>query len=170
MLYLSEKRLAEVNELSNIGEVELAEETIIRYEEHLTAALVRAQEARSKGKDVDDVFVKVAEATYKHQDDLTDVLEKVPEEAQESVRGAMQESMKGYEEALGQISSQERERVMENVQNRMQEVEQKVNNMRERGVEVPNVQEVTERVRNMQGVDVEEVQENLMESGQKGRP
>jgi hypothetical protein len=120
MLYLSEKRLAEAEELSNLGETELAEKILARYEKHLSAAMERAQNAKAKGQDVEDVLGQVAEATYKHQDVLTGVLEKAPEQAKESIQRAMQESMRGREKALESISEQSRERVMENVQERVE--------------------------------------------------
>ena len=175
MLFLSEKRLAEANELSELGEVELAQETLSRYEGHLNAALERAQEAREKGQDMDEVLGRVSEATSKHQGVLADVYERVPEQAQEAIQRAMEQSKRGQEEAIEAISSeQERERVMENVRERMVEVEQKMQEMRNRGinipeVEMPDMQDAMERIPETPDIDVDEIMENLP-NVQRGRP
>ncbi len=167
MLFLSEKRLAEANELSELGEVELAQETLSRYEEHLNAALARAQEAREKGQNMDDVLARVSEATLKHQDVLADVYERVPEQAQEAIGRAMEQGMRGHEEAMNAIESQqERERVMEDVREKMVEVEQKMQEIRDRGinipeVEMPDMEDAMDRIPETPNVDVDEIVENL---------
>ncbi len=165
MLYLSEKRLAEVNELSQRGETELSERTLTRYEEHLNTALQKAQEAKAKGQDVDDLLVRVSEATSKHQGVLLDVYEKVPEQAKEAIEKAMEQSMRGQEEAMEAISSeQERERVIENVKERMQEAEGKMQEIRDRGINIPDfpdIQDPTERIPEIPDIDVDDIRENI---------
>ena len=173
MLYLSERRLSEANELSELGEVELAQETLSRYEEHLNTALEKAQQAREKGKDVDDVLSTVYEATLKHQAVLTDVYERVPEQAKEAIGRAMEQSMRGHEEAIEAIESQQqRERIMENVRERKVEVEDRMQEMRDRGVnipqfEMPDMQDATERIPETPNVD--EIMDNLPDVP-RGRP
>ncbi len=161
IFYLAEKRLAEANELSQRGEEELAERTIARYEENMSLVLEKTQRARNKGKNVDEILIRVAEATYKHQDVLTDVYEKVPENAKEAIERAMQESMRGHEEALEAIPLQEREKVQDNVQERLHEVEQKVQQMRDKGVSAPNMPSSEEVKENLPNIDIENIKDNL---------
>ncbi len=165
MIYLSEKRLAEINELSQQGETELSEKTLARYEEHLNTALQKAQEAKAKGKDVDYLLVKVSEATSKHQDVLLDVHERVPEQAKEAIERAMEQGLRGQEEAMEAISSQqEREKIMEDVREKMQQAEDKMQEIRDRGIdipEVPDMQDPMEIAPEIPEIDVDDIRENI---------
>ncbi len=138
LLFLSEKRLSEANELMARGEDELAERAISRYENQFGQALEKAKEAREKGLDVDEVFLRVSEATLKHQDVLMDVYDRVPEQSKEAIQRAMQEGLRGHEEALDSISEQDRERVVE----KMREVEQRLEE-----TPLPDLPELEEEVR-----------------------
>lgn len=136
---LSEKRLAEAEALVEKGKPEIAERAINRYQEHLNLALAKAEEAKTKGLDTDEVLAKVAEATLKHQAVLADVYEKVPVQAKSAIERAMQTSIRGHEEALKAVSGQKREEVMEQVEQRRQEVEQKLEGLRDKGIPIPTI-------------------------------
>jgi len=80
-LNLSEKRSAEANALVAKGKPEIAEKAIGKYQAQLDRALAKAEEAKAKGLDTDEVLAKVSEATLKHQAVLADVYERVTEQA-----------------------------------------------------------------------------------------
>jgi len=138
-LNLSEKRLAEADALVAKGKPEAAEGAIGRYQEHLGRALTKAEEAKTKGFDTDEVLAKVAETTLKHQAVLADVYEKVPTQAKSAIERAMQASMRGHEEALRAVSGQKREEVMEQAGQKRQEIEQKLKGLRDKGIPIPTI-------------------------------
>ncbi len=150
-LNLSEKRLAEASALTDRGKSEVAERVIGRYQEQLGHALAKAEEAKAKGLDTDEVLARVSEATLRHQSALADVYEKVPEQARPAIERAMQAGMRGHEEALEAISGQKREEIMENVERGKQEIEQNLERLRDRGVPVPDIP-----VR--RGIEMEEIE------------
>ena len=138
-LNLSEKRLAEADALVAKGKPEVAEGAVGRYQEHLGRALTKAEEAKTKGLDTDEVLAKVAETTLKHQAVLADVYEKVPTQAKSAIERAMQASMRGHEEALRAVSGQKREEVMEQAGQKRQEIEQKLKGLRDKGIPIPTI-------------------------------
>lgn len=138
-LSLSEKRLAEAKALVEKGKPEVAERAIGRYQEQLNQALTKAEEAKTKGLDTDEVLVRVSEATLKHEAVLADVLENVPEQAQEAIKKAMEASMRGHEEAIEAISKEKQAEIMEKVEEKRQEVEQKLEALRKKGISVPEI-------------------------------
>ena len=148
-LNLSEKRLAEADALVAKGKPEVAEGAIGRYQEHLGRALSKAEEAKTKGLDTDEVLAKVAEATLKHQAVLAGVYEKVPAQAKSAIERAMQAGMRGHEEALKAVSGQKREEVMEQAEQKRQEVEQKLEGLRDKGIPIPTIptkEEIEKRI------------------------
>jgi len=138
-LDLSERRLSETRALAEKGNDEMAVENLERYNQEIENALSRAEEAREKGKDTDDVLTKVSEATLRHQEALSDVYERVPEEAKEAVERAMERSMRGHEEAMKAISAEKRGEIMQDMEGKRQEVEQRLEGLREEGVPVPEI-------------------------------
>jgi len=140
-LNLSEKRLAEANALKARERSEIAERTIERYQDKLDKALVKAEEAREKGIDTDEVLNKVSAAMFKHQEVLADIYEQIPEQAKSGIEQAMQASMQRQEQALEAISSEKREEAMENLEIKRQEREQRFEELRNRGVPVPEIPE-----------------------------
>lgn len=148
-LNLAEKRLAEADALVAKGKPGVAEGAIRRYQEHLGRALSKAEEAKTKGLDTDEVLAKVAEATLKHQAVLAGVYEKVPAQAKSAIERAMQAGMRGHEEALKAVSGQKREEVMEQAEQKRQEVEQKLEGLRDKGIPIPTIptkEEIEKRI------------------------
>ncbi len=131
-LNLSGKRLAEAKALAEKDNTEDASRAIERYEEQLERALQRAERGKEKGLDTDEVLERISEAILKHQGVLADVYEKVPEEARAGIERAMENSMRGHEEALEAVSEEKREEVMERMEAKRQEATDKVNEIRER--------------------------------------
>ncbi len=136
-IYLAEKRLAEAKALAEKGKSDSAQITILRYQEHLEKALAKAREAKEKGLDTDEVLAKVSEATLKHLTVLADVYERVPDEAKPAIQKAMEKSIRGNEEALKAVSGQKREEVLEKSNKQRQDIEKRLNKLREEGVPIP---------------------------------
>jgi len=110
-----------------------------RHQEQLNRALGKAEEARQKGLGTDDVLAKVSQATLRYQAVLIEVYERVPEEARPAIERAMEQSMRGHEEALQALSGEKREQIQEEIKTRRQEVFQKAEGARERGLPVPDI-------------------------------
>lgn len=139
-LSLSEKRLAEAKALVEKGKPEFAERAIGRYQEQLNRALTKAEEAKTKGLDTDEVLTRVSEATLKHEAVLADIYEKVPEQAKPAIERAMEAGARGHEEALEAISKEKQAEIMEKVEEKRQEVEEKLEDLRKKGVSIPTIE------------------------------
>ncbi|MEX0621789.1 MAG: DUF5667 domain-containing protein [Candidatus Woykebacteria bacterium] len=124
---LAQERLQELEALQNAGAAEdkIAEATV-RYEQHLEDALAKAQEAKSQGKDTEEVLAIITENTLRHQATLSDVYDKVPEEAQPAIQKAQEVSARGFEEASSAISGEKLEEVINKVKTDIPTIEDKV--------------------------------------------
>ncbi len=136
-LELSERRLAEAERLAAKGEQELAEEAVGRYQRQLENALARAESAKERGLDVDEVLEKVSEATLKHQEVLAGVYEQVPEQAKPAIERAMNAGMRGHEEALDAINGERGETLRQQFKEREQEARRRIEDLREEGIPIP---------------------------------
>ncbi len=138
-LDLAERRLAEANALADKGKPEIAERAVERYREQLGRAMQKAEQAKARGVDTDELLERVSGRTLKHQEVLANVYEKAPEEAKEAIERAMESSLRGHEESLKAISQEKREEVMERMRNQREEAQQKMQKARERGIPVPEI-------------------------------
>ncbi|MBU4466479.1 PDZ domain-containing protein [Patescibacteria group bacterium] len=86
------------------GKSELVEKTLERYEAQLVKASLRAEQAKTKGKDIKKVAEIITEATQKHLIVLEKILEKAPEQARLAIEQAMRVSTKeGLEKAVQEL-------------------------------------------------------------------
>ena len=152
---LANKRLAEAEALAEKGDEKRAEEATERYQERISKALERAKEARVEGVDVDEVMSRVAEATLKHQEVLGRVYEKVPEQAKEAIQNAMERSAQGYDEALKAISEEKREEIEDMIQSIKQDIEVRWEELKERGIPIPELKEREERKEEIMEMEME---------------
>jgi len=100
---LAAERLAKAQAVVEKGKPELAEKTLARYENQLNKSMVRAEKAMFAGKDFEKVMEAIAKAgktTSVHLEVLTEVYEKVPEQAKTAVENAMKVSVKRHEKAV----------------------------------------------------------------------
>lgn len=137
LLNLSKKRLAEAKALSTKGKPALVEKTIKRYQDQWINALTKARETKAKGLDTDEVLAKVAEATLKHQVVLADIYERVPEQAKPAIERAMIAGMHGNKEALTAVSGEKRAEILQRVEQKRQEAEQRLEDLRNKGIPIP---------------------------------
>jgi len=138
-LNLSERRISEARALVEKGKGDMSEKVMERYENQLNNAIQRAERAKERGMDMDELLEKISERTLKHQEVLADVYERVPEESREGIERAMENSMRGHREALEAVSQERREEVMERMESKREEARQRMNEARERGVPVPDI-------------------------------
>ncbi len=106
-LGLAEKRLAEAEALAAQDD-ERAQSAVARYEEQYAKAKEYAERTANP-----DLKAQVADATTKHLSVLDKVLNKVPEQAKESVRTAKERSISGQIEVLRDIAPQDPEAVVD---------------------------------------------------------
>ncbi len=136
-LFLAERRIAEAKSLIDKGKPEITERALERHREQLNRAIGKAEEAKQKGINADDILAKISQATLRHQAVLIEIYEKVPEQARPAIERAMEQSMKGHEESLEAISEQKREQIREEVETERQETFQKAEETRKRIPEIP---------------------------------
>lgn len=100
-LVIAEEKLKEVEKLTQKGApVDRIEDALERLEENQSKGLEKAQEAKSKGKSVDDVVALIEANRDRQQAVLTGVLEKVPEQAKDAIRRSLENSRQGFERAI----------------------------------------------------------------------
>ncbi len=104
-LALSEERLAEIQALAEEQDNENTAQAVEFYEEQLTEAKERA----GRTGDI-DLEAEVTDATTRHLSAFDQVIERVPEQARESVQGAKERTMTGQLEALQGIAQEDPER------------------------------------------------------------
>ncbi len=95
-LKYAEERLAEAEAMANENKAEKATKATENYQEQLNMIQNRIQEAKQKGKSVEEVSSRVAQATSNHLAVLEDVLQKVPEEAKPAIERARERSKNGH--------------------------------------------------------------------------
>lgn len=135
-------RLVEQNRERNI------EEALERYREHVENANQRIDEARQQGRDVDAILERLAENYTRHQEVLSDVYDRVPENARGAVQRAIENTSDGYNRAIDAVSRDRQEEVMDKTRERM---ENTVRDLEQRGVDVmlhtPTTQRSQDRTR-----------------------
>lgn len=146
LLNLSEIRLSEAKQLIEENNLALAEKTLNRYQAQLNKALSKTEESRTAGRDVDEVLSQVSKATLKHQAVLLDVYDKVPEQARPAIKQAMEQSLRGHETALGAVSGEKQQEILQDVENGRSTLRQKMDELRDRGIDVPSKEEIEQRM------------------------
>lgn len=103
---LAAERVAEAQAVVEKGKPEAAEKALERYEDQLGKALAKAETARAKGQNIEEVTEIVATATSKHLTVLEGVLEKVPEAAKAAITRALENSKNGHITALKALAGE----------------------------------------------------------------
>lgn len=137
---LADKRVAEAKALAENNKPDLAEKSAARYEKHLAKALKKAEKAKAKGKNTDDILARITESTLKHQSVLLDVYERVPEKAKAAIEKALQKSARGHEQAMNNVSSSKKEEAKKRVEQKKLEIKQKLESIKNKGGRVPNLE------------------------------
>jgi len=100
---IAEKILAKAQEKADNGEVEDVEDLIKEYERRISKSLKIAEIAKGLGNNTTNVEQLIAEAISTHLEILSEVHEKVPEQAKQAIEKAMNVSSNGREKAVGAL-------------------------------------------------------------------
>jgi len=145
---LAEKRLAEANALMAQGETELAQQIMNQHQEQFSHAFTFAQKAKEAGQNTDEVMAKIAENTLRHQAVLFRVYEQAPEEAKGAIEQAMENSLRGHQQALEAISqekSEEVDQILERIEKRRPAMKERTNQFPEQEENNQNLLEIKEQ-------------------------
>lgn len=132
---MAQKRLSEAKALAERGNADRASSTIERYRSQLERAQNRANKASDENEE--EIASLVASSTLKNQSALADVYERVPEQAKGAIEHAIEVSRKGHNSAMNGLSDEQRQRVEEKLQGVQERVNNKLDELRERGVPIP---------------------------------
>ncbi len=136
----AEERLAEAQKMADEEKDEEAEEAAERYGQLISDAAANLASAAAAGEDITESLTKlVTRATSIHLTVLSEVYEKVPEQAKSAIERAMQAGARGQEEALGAVSGEARAAVEERLSEVRAEVESRLEGLRQQGIPVPAV-------------------------------
>lgn len=106
--YAGEK-LAEVKAMAEQKEIKALEKANQKYKKFLELANQKTQDAKERGKDVEELATLITEKTLKHQEVLSEVFEKVPEEAKKGIEKAIEVSRRGSETAIQLVTGAKKE-------------------------------------------------------------
>lgn len=109
----AEMRLAEARAMAEQGKPEFVDGLLEEYEDNIDRANRIAQLAQGLRTDAANVTELVAAATSMHRDVLSEVLERVPEQARPAVQRAMNSSERENQEALNGLERERPERAAE---------------------------------------------------------
>ena len=102
-LEYADERLAEAEALTGEKDTNAVKTAVTGYESSIALAAEESKRIKDKGK-AEGLLASIADSTSKHQEILSDVLSKVPDEAKEAIMKAIEASKNGQEEATKQIS------------------------------------------------------------------
>jgi len=79
----------------------------------------------------------LAENSLRLQENLADVYERVPEQAQPAVERAMEASQRGFTEAASAVSGQKQQEILNGLLDRLESARERV---KEQGAELPEIE------------------------------
>ncbi len=124
-LVYAEERLAEAEESANENNSKSVEKAMSGYEKQISLATEKSKELKDEEK-AEKLLNTVSESTAKHQEVLSGVLEKVPDEAKEAILKAIEISKKGQEKALQEITILKKE--VSELKDEIQELKKELGN------------------------------------------
>ncbi len=98
----AEERLAEAEAVAEEKNTNAVKTAVAGYESNIALAAEESKQIKDKEK-AEGLLTSITDQTSKHQEILTDVYNKVPEQAKEAIKKAIDNSIKGQEEARKQI-------------------------------------------------------------------
>lgn len=112
-LRFAEERLAEANATIEKGKPEFAQSLMKDHEKEINETEVEVERARAEGRNITDLVEHVSSVTYKHITVLTDLVDRVPEQAKPHIEHAIDVSSRGHVQALKRLGDVEPERAAE---------------------------------------------------------
>lgn len=104
----AKERLAEARATVSKGKPEFVEGLMGDYESSITEATKNIERAANQGRDVSEALKAVERATKKHNEVLTGLLDKVPEQAKPAIVHAIKVSKRGRNRALDALNKVQR--------------------------------------------------------------
>ncbi len=98
LLLFADKRLGAAKALIEGNKVELGVSTITKGEKYLERAIAQGKMAAEKGENAQAFLEKLSQATLKHQEVLTELVNKVPESFKGSLEKAVSDTQKDYQQ------------------------------------------------------------------------
>jgi len=121
----ADEKMAEIKLLSRQeNKTKHLEKINNKYNEYLDLADQKLNQAKQKGKNIEDLSSLIAERTSYHQQVLQQVLERAPEQARKGLETAIESSSKGMQNAIKHLPEKERERYQQKSQQKNQEGQQ----------------------------------------------
>lgn len=108
LLLFADKRVGAAKTLIEGGKQRLGVSTLTKAEKYLERAITQAEKAEEKGKDVIPLYEKLAKATLKHEEILTEVMEEVSDEVKPMISESLHYSQEGYKKITAKIKKEER--------------------------------------------------------------
>lgn len=112
-LRFAEEKFAEAKKMAEENRVKALEKADEKYQHFLSLANQRVREAKNKGKDVEELAIRITENALRHREVLTRVLENAPEEAKDEIENAIEMSQNGFESAIQSVLGEKKEELME---------------------------------------------------------
>lgn len=101
LLLFADKRLGAAKALIEGNKIELGVSTMTKGEKYLERAIAQGKMAAEKGEDTQAFLEKLSQATLKHQEVLTELVNKVPESFKGSLEKAVSDTQKDYQQVQG---------------------------------------------------------------------
>lgn len=98
LLLFADKRLGAAKALIEGNKIELGVSTMTKGEKYLERAIAQGKMAAEKGEDTQAFLEKLSQATLKHQEVLTELVNKVPESFKGSLEKAVSDTQKDYQQ------------------------------------------------------------------------
>ncbi|MFH1162387.1 MAG: DUF5667 domain-containing protein [Candidatus Jorgensenbacteria bacterium] len=102
-LEYADERLAEAEALAEEKDTSAVKTAVAGYENNIAYATEESKQIKNKEK-AEGLLASITDNTSKHQEILSDVLSRVPDEAKEAITKAIEASRKGQDEATKQIA------------------------------------------------------------------
>ncbi len=107
----AKERLAEINSMVAKGKPEFVGDLARDYENAMTGATNEINRAQSQGKNVSEALRAVERSTSKHTEVLTNLLDKVPEDAKPAILRSIAVSRQGRNTALDNLRKVQRDEI-----------------------------------------------------------
>lgn len=150
---IASEKAAEVEAMVEEGKFTAAQGAADRYGGMISTAADSLAASAQSGEGFDAALADlVGKATSIHLSVLADVYTRVPDQAKSSIEEAMQQSARGQEEAINALSGRpEDEELLEEAEARKQEVEDRIEGLREEGKPIPTIEPSSRIPENGQG-------------------
>jgi len=120
-------------------EIEIEIEMLVDdYEQHLADAEVTTLAAKEEGLDTEELEAKVAGATFRHQEVLGEVYERVPDQAKQAIVRAMERASNRYQNTIKSMEGEKAQEIKEENAAKAEEMNQGLENKKAEVEEIKN--------------------------------